>query len=132
MAARGEAPHRLDIAIGLRIRERRRYLGLSQNELSARLGISFQQIQKYERGANRVSFSRLVEIAAALGCELSSLADGLDPDFAPDQLEHANRLMQAVGAIELLEVYAALDDSMRRYLLQQARGLRTALEHLDR
>ena len=57
----------IDAAAGARIRDRRRALGITQGELARRLGLSFQQIQKYERGANRVSGSRLVQIAAALG-----------------------------------------------------------------
>ena len=59
-------PDPVDIAIGARMRLRRKSLGISQGVLSERVGVSFQQIQKYERGANRVSGSMLVAIAAAL------------------------------------------------------------------
>ncbi len=67
------SPHPLDVALGCRIRLRRRELGLSQAHLARQLGITFQQVQKYERGTNRVSFSRFVEIAQALRC-VKSLA----------------------------------------------------------
>lgn len=63
-AARG--PHPVDRGVGANIRRLRRERGMSQETLSALVGVTFQQLQKYERGANRVSCSRLLEIAAAL------------------------------------------------------------------
>lgn len=54
-----DAPSRLDVALGLQIRRRRKALGVSQTALAEAIGLTFQQIQKYERGFNRVSFSRL-------------------------------------------------------------------------
>ena len=68
----------LDIALGARIRVRRKSLGLSQDDLAVQVGLTFQQIQKYERGANRVSFSRLVEIARTLKCRAQDLIGDLD------------------------------------------------------
>ena len=59
-------PHPIDVMVGKRIRLRRVQLGLSQTELGQKLGVTFQQIQKYENGANRVSCSRLYETANAL------------------------------------------------------------------
>ena len=124
-----EGPHRLDVAIGQRIRERRRALGLSQQDLAEQLGVSFQQVQKYERGANRISFSRLVEVSGALRCSLADLAEGLDPDHTPDEIEQVNALMSADGALEMLEAYAALpSDAVRRVVLQHARALLGALK----
>ena len=123
-----DGPHRLDVAIGQRIRERRRAIGQSQQQLAEHLGISFQQVQKYERGANRVSFSRLVEVASALRCSLNDLAEGLDPDHAPAAVEHVNGLMTADGALDMLETYAALpSDALRRLLLQHLRALGSAI-----
>ncbi len=58
-----DEPNKLDVALGLRIRQRRKSLGVSQTALADSIGLTFQQIQKYERGFNRVSFSRLVDIA---------------------------------------------------------------------
>ncbi|HEV2533566.1 helix-turn-helix domain-containing protein [Phenylobacterium sp.] len=124
----GEGPHRLDVAIGQRVRERRRALGMSQQDLAEQLGVSFQQVQKYERGANRVSFSRLVETAAALRCTLGDLAEGLDSDRAPREIEQVNGLMMADGALEMLEAYAALpSDALRRAVLHHLRALIGAL-----
>lgn len=70
--------HPLDVALGARIRRRRMEIGFSQEDLARRIGISFQQIQKYEQGVNRVSFSRLVEIAHALNCTVMYMVGDLD------------------------------------------------------
>src|SRR5712691_10747863 len=59
-------PHPIDVMVGKRIRLRRVQLGHSQTELGKKLGVTFQQVQKYENGANRVSCSRLSEISTAL------------------------------------------------------------------
>ena len=63
---RGDGPHPVDCHVGLRIRMRRKEMGVSQERLADALGITIQQVQKNERGANRVSASKLWEIAAAL------------------------------------------------------------------
>jgi transcriptional regulator with XRE-family HTH domain len=61
-----DGPHPVDVAVGGRIRAIRKDRGLSQSDLGSALGLTFQQVQKYERGANRVSASKLVEIARKL------------------------------------------------------------------
>src|SRR5665213_254314 len=68
-----KAPDPMDIALGAAVRLRRKTLGISQEALAEQCGISFQQIQKYENGANRISFSRLAQIAAALHCRVGDL-----------------------------------------------------------
>lgn len=121
------SPHALDLAIGQRIRERRRAIGLTQQELAEAIGITFQQVQKYERGMNRVSFSRLAEIAHTLRCGLSDLAQGLEVSASRAELERCNHLLALEGALPLLEAYAALPVRVRRTLLEHARRLREAL-----
>jgi transcriptional regulator with XRE-family HTH domain len=116
------SPHRLDVAIGQRIRERRRSLSMSQVALAEAVGLTFQQIQKYERGANRISFSRLAELAEALACQVGDLAQGLIATAPPDQLEHLNALLAKDGALQMLEDYAALPNA----------DVRLALRHLTR
>ncbi|MGH7027199.1 helix-turn-helix domain-containing protein [Brevundimonas sp.] len=73
----------IDAAVGLRMAARRSALGLSQTALAVQLGVSFQQVQKYEKGANRVSASRLHQVATALGCSVADFfpvrADAVDP-----------------------------------------------------
>jgi len=120
---RHTTPHALDVAIGHRIRERRRRLGISQAGLAEAVGVTFQQIQKYERGANRVSFSRLLEIAHALDCGLANLAQGLDVDAQPD-VRGINDLLAVEGAMDLLSAYSGIESrELRRALLQHARAL---------
>lgn len=70
-------PHPLDVELGRYIRRRRRELGLSQDQLGRMIGVTFQQVQKYEHGTNRVSFSRLVEIAQSLDCSVADLIGDL-------------------------------------------------------
>ena len=70
----------VDIHVGARIRMRRRFIGMSQQTLAETLRLTFQQVQKYERGSNRVSASKLYEIARALGVGSSYFFEGLaDP-----------------------------------------------------
>jgi transcriptional regulator with XRE-family HTH domain len=99
-------PDPVDIAIGARMRLRRKSLGISQGILSDRVGVSFQQIQKYERGANRVSGSMLVSIAAALDTTVGWLVgeEGGMSDAADDILQ----ALALTGATDLLEAYAAI------------------------
>ena len=75
------SPNPVDVHVGERIRRRRRALGLSQDKLGEALGLTFQQVQKYERGANRVSASKLYQIARALHASIPYFFDGL-PDPA--------------------------------------------------
>ena len=99
-------PDPVDIAIGARMRLRRKSLGISQGVLSDRVGVSFQQIQKYERGANRVSGSMLVSIALALDTTVGWLVgeEGGMSDAADDILQ----ALALTGATDLLEAYAAI------------------------
>lgn len=73
-----DAPHPVDVHVGAKVRLRRKLLNMSQETLAGALGLTFQQIQKYERGANRISASRLYEIAFALGVPMTFFFDGLD------------------------------------------------------
>ncbi|MBS1164231.1 MAG: transcriptional regulator, family [Proteobacteria bacterium] len=72
-------PNTDDIALGAAIRQRRLLLAISQEKLADGLGITFQQIQKYEKGTNRVSWSRLVQIAKALNCSIAGLMTLAEP-----------------------------------------------------
>src|SRR5690606_41392984 len=69
--------HPVDVHVGKRIRHRRWLLGMTQQQLAEQVGIKFQQIQKYETGANRVSASRLWDIADSLGVPVSFFFEGL-------------------------------------------------------
>ena len=71
-----EGPHPVDAHVGMKVRSRRQVLDMSQDDLAQACGITFQQVQKYERGTNRISVSRLVEIAKALKSPLDYFLDG--------------------------------------------------------
>ena len=72
--------HPVDLHVGTRLRQRRDMLRVTQTELAGRLGVSFQQVQKYEKGRNRISASRLWELASALGVPVAYFFEGLDLD----------------------------------------------------
>jgi transcriptional regulator with XRE-family HTH domain len=72
-------PHPVDVHVGKRIRLRRNILGLSQEELGKAVGVTFQQIQKYERGANRVGSSRLYEFSKVLSVSVGYFFDKFSP-----------------------------------------------------
>lgn len=81
-------PNPIDLHVGARIRMRRKILGVSQERLAEDLGLTFQQVQKYERGANRVSASKLYEIARSLQSSVAYFFDGLaDPTDADGMAE---------------------------------------------
>jgi transcriptional regulator with XRE-family HTH domain len=104
----------IDIAVGARIRMRRKVLKVSQGALASALGITFQQVQKYERGANRVSASMLVKIARRLDCTVASLI-GEDGGAVDDGL--APRLA-VPGALDLLNAFSKIENpTMRRRIL---------------
>ena len=118
-------PDPIDIAVGHRIRVRRKWLGVSQSSLAEHLGVSFQQVQKYERGTNRVSFSRLVEISHTLGCRVSDLVDDLDEDKgrSSERIGDLSKL-RLPGAVELLEAYSAINSTrLRRSVLELAQSM---------
>ena len=108
----------LDIALGARIRVRRKSLGLSQDDLAVQVSLTFQQIQKYERGANRVSFSRLVEIARTLKCRVQDLIGDLDVEGeVSDQVAAEAVQLKETGALELIRAYSAIRTAGRRRIV---------------
>ncbi len=72
-----EGPNPVDIHVGNRVKSRRLMLGFSQEELASAIGLTFQQVQKYERGTNRISVSRLVDISRALKVPVDYFMDNL-------------------------------------------------------
>lgn len=102
---------RLDRHVGDRIRLRRTTLGVSQSELGEQLGVSFQQVQKYERGATRVSASRLWDIARALDVNIAYFFDQIGREVAPPQI-----LLNREGH-ELVEAFRRIRSAHRRALL---------------
>jgi transcriptional regulator with XRE-family HTH domain len=114
----------MDVALGAAVRIRRRTIGISQEALAEQCGVSFQQIQKYENGANRISFSRLVQIARALQCRVVDLMDVLDgPDReTTGDLDLLTR-MRTPGALELLTAFELMAPEARSSLVALLRAV---------
>lgn len=110
---RGEGQDPVDRHVGLRLRERRVALGLSQTALADRLDLTFQQIQKYERGANRLSASTLLRVAEAVDVPVSYFFDGLPSTLRPDAPP-----VPSAASLELLRRIAQLDPGARHKVLQ--------------
>lgn len=105
----------LDLSIGARLRARRRQMGLSQTELAVQLGVSFQQVQKYERGANRVSASTLVAAAQALSTSVAWLVG--EEGIGREDDDELFRALARPGAIEMLRAFNAIPDARTRAAL---------------
>jgi len=117
----------MDLALGTTIRLRRRSLDMSQSELADLCGVTFQQIQKYENGSNRISFSRLVRISDALRCRVTDLVGPLDnlDVYSQDGMEILHRAARP-DAQNLLMYYTQLDAQSRERLIRFLEGLGTA------
>ena len=117
---RDEGPHPVDRHVGLRIRMRRKEIGVSQERLAEALGITFQQVQKYERGANRVSASKLWEIAQALKTSVSYFYEGLGGDDQP--AAQTQDFMLTAEGLELMAAFPRITQpALRRKLLELVR-----------
>jgi transcriptional regulator with XRE-family HTH domain len=127
-----EGPHPIDRHVGLRIRMRRKELGISQERLAEALGLTFQQVQKYERAANRVSASKLWEIARALNTSVAYFYDGVagagagevDADGPPAINNSANAFLLTPEGVELAALFPKLPrDRVRRKVVELIRAL---------
>lgn len=120
--------HPVDIHVGKKVRHRRWMVGMTQQKLADHVGIKFQQIQKYETGMNRVSASRLWDIAESLDVPVSYFFDGLEQK---DEIPAAGMPMQGdllsdKEAQELVRSYYAIPANQRRRLFELARVLSDA------
>lgn len=118
--------HPVDEHVGKRIRQRRWLIGVTQQQLAERVGIKFQQIQKYETGTNRVSASRLWDIADALDVPVTFFFDGLparDRDDAGQREDCVDTLFDDKEALDLVRSYYAIPENQRRRLFELARVL---------
>jgi transcriptional regulator with XRE-family HTH domain len=102
----------VDVKIGEQIRSRRMLMSLSQAELGKKLGISFQQIQKYEKGTNRVSASRLAEIAGILKCPITDLMPAVSTS-TNREADALMNLMQSRDGIALVQAFSGLPPRLR-------------------
>lgn len=124
----GKRPNPTDVYVGSRVRMRRKMLGLSQEKLGEKLGITFQQIQKYEKGTNRVGASRLQAMATALEVPVSyffpdavaSQGDGLQEEGATFMMD----FLSTTEGLELSRAFVRIRDAkVRRKVLELVRAL---------
>jgi transcriptional regulator with XRE-family HTH domain len=121
----------IDLHVGRRLRRRRRLLGMTQQQLASQIGIRFQQIQKYECGANRVTAARLWELAVALAVPVGYFYEGLENGLASAPLRQAANdrdtmdpdVMSQRETLELIRAYYKLSERPRRRLLDLAKSL---------
>ena len=120
--------HPVDVHVGKRIRHRRWMNGTTQQQLAEAVGIKFQQIQKYETGMNRVSASRLWDIAHVLNVDVSFFFEGLDAVENTDAnaSDLPGDILTDKEALELLRSYYAIPENQRRRLFDLARVLSEA------
>ena len=115
----------VDTHVGQRIRDKRNERGLSQTEVANALGVTFQQVQKYERGTNRVGASRLFDLSRILSVPVQYFFEGLNNQLTPIEKEddHVTRLMKP-DTIELVEAYFKVrNPQVRRQILSTIRSI---------
>ncbi len=118
-------PNTADVNVGRRIRQRRRQLKLSQTRLGDSIGVSFQQIQKYEKGTNRISASALDRLAKVLGVEPGYFYSGWEhPVAGLSEKEQAQLLGDRADIVRLTTAFERIDDeATRRNLIELAEQL---------
>jgi len=114
-----------DIELGKRIRLRRVELKISQAELGRKLGVSFQQVQKYEKGVNRVGAARLQQIASTLDVPVTFFYDGDNKARAMDNL----LFIDSAFSLRLLRAYSKIrDQTVQRHLVSLMESIVTTQE----
>lgn len=125
-------PNAVDIHVGNRVRQRRTLLGLSQERLAAALDLTFQQVQKYERGANRIGAGRLYQLARALDVPVSYFFEDLDDEHYPSASSvqedaapayQADPMSQRETLLLVRAYYAIPDPAVRRRMLDLMRSM---------
>ena len=130
MSVSAKAASSLDRHVGQRVRLRRMLIGMSQEKLGAALGVTFQQIQKYEKGKNRIGASRLHEVAAALAVPISFLFEGSPEQPCPAAVSKVedtvdfSTLLTTREAFRLARAFAQIGDAeVRQSLLRLVESL---------
>lgn len=128
LSRRGEGPNPIDIHVGTRLRLRRTLLGLSQETLGEAVGITFQQLQKYERGANRISASRLFNLSQVLGVPVGFFFEDLSSGDTPAKKSATSEIeLEAMARRETLELvrayYRISDPAIRKRAFDLVKAL---------
>jgi len=132
-----ERPNPIDVHVGARLRLRRTLLGMSQEKLGDAIGLTFQQVQKYERGTNRIGASRLYDLSRVLDVPVSFFFEELDPSLASEHATpgvseapaagyEANKMLKR-ETLELVRAYQRIPDALtRRRLFDLAKAVANA------
>ncbi|YCI06257.1 helix-turn-helix domain-containing protein (plasmid) [Ensifer sp. D2-11] len=124
LASQNNKPDPVDIHVGAKIRTQRMMLGMSQTALAERIGVTFQQLQKYEKAANRVSSSRLQNIADALNVPVSHFFDSPGGGALPKADADLEQYLSSPEGIALNRAFARLSDTtVRRQLVGLIRAI---------
>ena len=121
----------IDLHLGKRLRRRRRLLGLTQQQLADAVGVRFQQIQKYECGANRISAARLWALSEALEVPVGYFYDGLADVSHRDataERQDGGEILARKETLDLIRAYYQLGERPRRRLLDLAKSLNGEVE----
>lgn len=124
-----KAPHPIDQRVGSRVRQRRMFIGMSQEQLGERLSLTFQQIQKYEKGTNRISASRLWEMSKILDVPIDFFFEGGDGDDTGTGLSDRPQTDFAVGGtdserLRLNRYFVQIrDPALRRAVIDLAKSI---------
>jgi transcriptional regulator with XRE-family HTH domain len=111
----------INIGIGKRLRAMRNASGLSQSHLADALGVSFQQVQKYERGLNRLPSTQLYVAAAALGCSVTDILGGDAQNGANGEASEIMKMLATRGGMEMSRAFMALSPPRRRAIVDLMR-----------
>jgi transcriptional regulator with XRE-family HTH domain len=110
-----------DKIVGERIKARRNELGVSQQDLGEKLGVSFQQIQKYEKGVNRVTTGRLLQLCQALECDLSDLGMG---GTKPAKITVASSFAATREGVAIIDAMSRIEDvAVRKHIIHLVESL---------
>ncbi|MDJ0894215.1 MAG: helix-turn-helix transcriptional regulator [Alphaproteobacteria bacterium] len=123
---------KVDKAVGQRVKERRRELQLSQKELAAKLGVSYQQVQKYENGDNRISAGMLYQLSAKLDCRVSDFFDGIDGDLENAEVPSIDPGLDADIKKIARYLRSIGNRDLRRRLIELVRIMSESLAHVTR
>ncbi len=131
--AEDKKPHPIDTHVGGRVRLRRTMLGMSQDKLADALGLTFQQIQKYEKGVNRIGASRVFEISHVLGVPIQFFFDDFDvntgrsygfAEHGPDDGMAMMELLNTPEGVQLCKHFASIKDpKIRKRVLELVKSL---------
>jgi transcriptional regulator with XRE-family HTH domain len=122
------AANAIDRRLGQRVRTRRLEIGMSQEKLAETLGVTFQQVQKYEKGVNRIAASRLFDISGALDMPVARFFDGITPSRGGAVAEEATGYIQDALAtpegMQLMSLFASIKSPrVRRRVVELVRAL---------